>query len=271
MARMLAISSFLAHGQVGLGATVPVLQAMGHEVIQLPAVILSNHPGHPRVAGQPVMPDRLVAMLDALQANGWLAGLGAVLTGYLPSAEHVAFAARAVETVRELSPGAVYVCDPILGDDPKGLYIDAGAAAAIREHLVARADVITPNRFELSWLTGCAVDDVAGCQAAAGTLAGPAVVATSIPAGQDARGRLLIGNVLANRSGVSCLAAPRRAAVPHGTGDTFTALLTGHLLKGEPLSDAFARSHRQLEGIVAASAGRQHLDLSLLTSLANLT
>lgn len=270
MARVLAISSFLAHGRVGLGASVPVLQALGHEVIQLPTVILSNHPGHAAVAGQPVAPEHLDALLAALEANGWLADVAAVVTGYLPAPGHVQFAATAVRLVRELSPAAVYICDPILGDDPKGLYIDPQAAAAIRDGLVPLADVITPNRFELAWLTGGDVTEPQGCRAAAETLACPAVAATSIPAGSDGAGGPLIGNVLIRNGDVLSLTAPRRKSVPHGTGDVLAALIAGHRASGVPLDQAFTRAHGQLEGIVAASVGREHLDLSLLTCVGNL-
>jgi pyridoxine kinase len=271
MPRVFALSSFLAHGRVGLGATVPVLQSMGHEVIQLPTVILSNHPGHARVAGRPVEADRLRAMLGALEGNGWLADIAAIVTGYLPTPAHVAFAAVAVREVRRHSPSAIYVCDPILGDDPKGLYIDADAAAAIRDLLLPLADVMTPNRFELSWLTGLPVTDASSCSVAARTCAAHAVVATSIPAGRDAEGNALIGNVLVTKSEQQCLPSMHRSGVPHGTGDVFTALLTGHLVSDTtPLVDAFLRGQRQLESIIADSAGQEHLDLSRLTRVANL-
>lgn len=271
MARVLAISSFLAHGRVGLGASVPVLQALGHEVIQLPTVILSNHPGHAAVAGKPVTLDHLGAMLAALKANGWLANIAAVVTGYLPTPDHVQFAAEAVRLVRELSPAAVYICDPILGDDPKGLYIDPQAATAIRDLVVPLADVITPNRFELEWLTGRPVTEPEGCGATAETLACRAVVATSVPASSDGDGAPLIANVLVCNGEVSSLTSPRRNGVPHGTGDVLTALIAAHLASGTtPLNQVFANAHHQIERIVAASAGREHLDLSQLTCVANL-
>lgn len=271
MARVVAISSFLAHGRVGLGATVPVLQALGHEVIQLPTIILSNHPGHAQVAGQAVSPEHLDAMLDALAANGWLAGASAIITGYLPSPGHVSFAARAAREIRRLNPAAIYVCDPILGDDPKGLYIDPQAAVTIRNLLVPHADLITPNRFELSWLTGREVDRPGDCQSAAETLACRAVLATSIPAGADPAGARLLANVLIADGESLCLTTPRRHGVPHGTGDVLTALISGHLVCGpNPLGAAFKRCHGQLEQIVAHSVGREHLDLSPLTCVANL-
>ena len=132
MARILAISSQVARGTVGLSIIVPALHALGHEVIALPTVILSNHPGHAHSAGQPVAPHTLHKMLDALKANGWLTGINAVLTGYLPSIEHVAFAATAIKSAHAANPRkrVMVLCDPVLGDDPKGLYIDARAAAA---------------------------------------------------------------------------------------------------------------------------------------------
>jgi pyridoxine kinase len=133
LARVLAISSQVARGAIGLSAAVPALQALGHEVIALPTILLSNHPGYARFAGERVAAELLQRMLDALTANGWLASIDAVLTGYLPSPEHVSFARGAVEQVKQTRPRSIFVCDPVLGDDPKGLYIARDAAEAIRD------------------------------------------------------------------------------------------------------------------------------------------
>ena len=88
----------VASGHVGLSAIGPALQALGHDVIALPTTILSNHPGHAKVAGSHVDPQLLHEILAALDGNGWLAGMTAVLTGYLPSREHVAFACAAMRS-----------------------------------------------------------------------------------------------------------------------------------------------------------------------------
>ena len=48
--RILSISSQVAYGPVGNSAAVPALQAMGHEVLAIPTVMLSNHPGHGKQA-----------------------------------------------------------------------------------------------------------------------------------------------------------------------------------------------------------------------------
>jgi pyridoxine kinase len=166
MARILAISSQVAHGSVGLSVIVPALQAQGHEVMALPTVLLSNHPGHPHVAGTRIAPETLTAMVEALTANGWLAGVDAVLSGYLPTPEHIAFVAATVGRLRAGKPRLPYLCDPVIGDWPKGIYIDQAAAHAIRGQLLPLATMLTPNAFELGWLTGLPVSDLATAMAA---------------------------------------------------------------------------------------------------------
>lgn len=244
MVRILAISSQVARGAVGLSAVVPALQALGHEVIGLPTILLSNHPGHPLFAGERIAPALLERMLDALAANGWLAGIEAVLTGYLPSAEHVAFARRALERVRGESPAALYVCDPVLGDEPKGLYIAPEAAEAIAARLVPAADVLKMNRFECSWLGRVAIDEPGDVARLAGRLAWPAAIVTSLPAGE---GRAL-QNVLCEAAAPPLLCSvPRRSRVPNGTGDLFGALYLGHRLG--PVADSAAAFLRAVEGV----------------------
>jgi pyridoxine kinase len=72
MAHIVALSSWVAHGHVGLSAAVPVLQALGHRVTQLPTVQLSNHAGWSPCGRWGVAVERLEEMIDALARNGWL-------------------------------------------------------------------------------------------------------------------------------------------------------------------------------------------------------
>ena len=125
----------------------------------MPTVVLSNQPGYARFAGEPVPAAQIAAMLDALEANGWLGDTAAVISGYLPSPEHVAAARSAVERVRRGNSAALYVCDPVFGDEPEGIYLSEATASAIRDELLPLASLATPNRFELSWLAGLPVGD----------------------------------------------------------------------------------------------------------------
>ncbi len=109
-------------------------------------------------------------------------------TGYLPTVSHVEFARKLVARVRR-PPAAIYFCDPVMGDLPRGLYIDDAPAETITERLIEKADYLTPNLFELQWLSGEPVSDLASAVKAARSLPAPVTLITSVP---------LSGNHLAN-------------------------------------------------------------------------
>jgi pyridoxine kinase len=256
MARIIALSSLVARGHVGLSAVAPALQRLGHDVIVLPTVLLSNHPGHARTAGMTVPAETLAAMLDALDANGWLGEVDGVLSGYLPSPAHVRFAASLVERVRRRRPDTRFFCDPVLGDDPKGLYVDGETALAVRDELLAHADVITPNRFELDWLSGKPVRDSSSATGAARALGVATTLATSIPTAGNA-----LANLLVTAHGAMQCVVEQRTDVPHGTGDFIAALFAGFYLSGGRDEDLLARATAAVACVVEASLGRDELDL----------
>jgi pyridoxine kinase len=260
MARILAISSQVARGAIGLSAAVPAMQALGHEVIALPTVLLSNHPGHARFAGERVAPDLIRRMLDALAANGWLGAIDAVLTGYLPSLEHVVVAREAIERVRSAGARAIHLCDPILGDEPKGLYIAHEAAEAIRDSLVPLADVLKMNRFECGWLAGESVAGAEDVARVARRQSWRAAIVTSLPAGEAG----VLSNVIAEEGRAPteiCVAV--REHVPKGTGDLMSGLLLGHLLRDRAtLAEAFERAVAGVDIVILRSAGSDELQLA---------
>lgn len=258
------MSSWVASGHVGLAAIVPALQALGHDVVALPTVLLSCHPGHARFAGERVAPDLLARMLDVLLDGDGARGFDAVLTGYLPSPAHVDVAARMLARVRRAGP-VPYLCDPVIGDHPKGLYVDPAAAEAIRDRLVPHADIVTPNLFELAWLSGRGADPhptrIDDLRALASRLGPPAVLVTSVPVEADP-GR--IANLLELADSALLAAVPRHDRVPHGTGDLLSGLLLGHLLDGRDWPDAMGRTIAGLEIAIAESLGAG--DLRLVSS-----
>ena len=220
MSTILALSSTVTVGHVGLAAITPAANLAGATVWGLPTIVLSNHPGFQTAAGTRIEPDTLRRMIDAIAAGGWFRDIDTLLTGYLPSADHAAVAVELVERLRTDAPRIQIICDPVLGDDPKGLYIDADAAAAIRDRLIPLADCILPNRFELAWLTGMPVDDRDTAVRAAAALARPRTIVTSVP--DDPHHR---ANVEITLGRARAAPFPIRHAVPNGTGDVFSGLI----------------------------------------------
>lgn len=256
MRRVVAVSSFVAHGSVGLRAPLSVFSAAGVDVIAVPTIVLSGHLGHAHTAGQAIAAADVDAMIAALERKGALAGVDAVVTGYLPTAAHVAAARRAIDAVRRLNPEAIVLVDPIMGDDPGGLYVDGAVAHAISTELAPVSDILTPNRFELARITGRTVTDIESAGSAMATLRVPMIAATSIPDGTNT-----LATMLRHAGSSEVVRTQRRATAPHGTGDLFAALfLLGILNKRSP-REALAVA---VDGVARAiDASGEALDLAL--------
>jgi pyridoxine kinase len=261
MGRVLAISSHVARGHVGLAATVPALQSLGHEVWALPSVILASRPGLGRLVKYALPAVDLADLLAGLEADGCWAQLDGVFTGYFPSPQSVSAAAAAIGRVRLAKPGVTVCVDPILGDEGR-LYVSADTAAAIRDQLLPLATLTTPNLFELAWLTGGAPVSSKDLPAAARRLAVATVVVTSAELTPAE-----VATVLLTPNGAQWRTTPRRAAIANGAGDLFAGLLLGRLLTGEAAEDAFANSLDALDIVLAASEHRPTLQLAALPTL----
>lgn len=254
MARVLAISSQTVFGPVGNSASVPALQAEGHEVLALPTILLSFHPGHGKPSVSRTSTALLSAMLDDLERLEALSSCAAVLTGYFADAEQIAAVAAVLAKMKQRNAALMVLVDPVLGDDG-ALYVPGPVAEALRERLLPLATIATPNAFELSFLTGMAVTDERTATAAAHRLALPECLVTSVPAGADLATLLVAGDAVQVHS------ARRLAAVPHGTGDFLAGLYLAQRL-AHPPKVALARAMARLEAAISASAGSPLLQVN---------
>ncbi|MBA2126102.1 pyridoxal kinase [Hyphomicrobium methylovorum] len=259
MTRILVISSYVAFDPIGLAPAVAPMQRAGFDVVQLPTIVLSNHPAREHVGGTRITPTILGEMTDAIEANRWLGTFDAIYSGYLPSLAHVQWVRDLVTHLRALNPAITYICDPIIGDDPEGVYIDDAAAEAVRDALVPMADILTPNRFELGWLTGQNILSVQDAMRAAATLGRPTMAATSIPVGVAK-----LANILLSDGRVIMREVTKLPDVPHGTGDLFAGLLISDLLQGRSAEAALTHAVASVEAVLTASRGQDRLLLSAL-------
>jgi pyridoxine kinase len=254
-ATVLAVSSQVIYGPVGNSAAIPAMQSLGLNVLGLPTVLLSNHPGHGALVRQAVAAGTMEAMLERLADHGWLDSIAGVMTGYFVDEAQVEVAAEAIARLKGASPGLRYLCDPVLGDDGLGLYVPEAVGGAIRARLLPLADVIAPNRFELAWLAGADVTGPASAAKAAHGLA-RSCLATSIPLGEDR-----IANILVGGDTGWVVETRRRARAPHGTGDLLSGLFLAHVLRGREGGEALALSVGTVEAVIDASRG-DALDLA---------
>ncbi|NQW10658.1 MAG: pyridoxal kinase [Alphaproteobacteria bacterium] len=260
---ILAVSSQVSVGYVGNAAAVPAFERLGHEVWRVDTVAFSNHPGHHRFTGK-VRPDHEIAELlrGVGEHTGW-GGLQGVYSGYLGEADTGRVLAKTLDTIRCAAPDAIYACDPVIGDHGR-VFVREGVENAIREELVPRAQIITPNAFELARLSGHRVETVGDAHAAAVTLLewGPAVViGTGIPDGDH----LAIVAVTADTNLIA--RSPWRDRPFFGTGDLFTALFLAHYLPASDPAAALAKAVAGLEVATAATEAAGTKDLALIANL----
>ncbi len=259
---VLAISSHVARGCVGNRAIVPALQALGHQVWAVPTVLLPWHPGHGPGRRIAIGDDEFADLLDELASARWAGEIGAVISGYMADAGQADAVGRLVDALKSLNSELLFCCDPVIGDgtslDKGRLYVDETVACAIRDELVPRADVITPNRFELSWLSG--QDMVASDREfakAAGDLGAELTVATSMPGLDPGR----IANHLLGRGEAVCAEHELTAQAPNGSGDLLCALLTSRLVCNHDPAEALRLASASVAQIVAraVNAGSDEL------------
>jgi pyridoxine kinase len=227
-AEIIAISSHVVRGSVGNRAIVFSLETMGHPVWSMPTVILPWHPGHGPSTRIAIPDAAFSAAIDDITQSAWAQSLQAVISGYFGSVGQVEATARLVERLKAANPELVYLCDPVIGD-LKGLYVPEPIAAAIRDRLLPLADIATPNRYELGWLSGATLDTNARIMDAALALGpGRVLVTSAVPMMAGGIGNLLLTGRLALLAEHRMIGDP-----PNGLGDLTAALFLSRLLKGE--------------------------------------
>ena len=234
---VIAISSYVMRGKIGNRAIVFALETLGYNTWAVPTVVLPWHPGHGRSTRLQFEGEAFGAALAELGESRWRGEVRAVISGYLAHPEQAHAVAALVKRLRADTPDLLYLCDPVIGD-MGGLYVAEETAWAIRDTLLPLADIATPNRFELGWLTGGAIDDNTAAINAALALGPSEVVVTS------AHAMLKDGVAALYVDGRQALLAehPHVDNPPNGLGDLFSALYLAARLAGTPAADALEKS-----------------------------
>lgn len=246
---VLVISSLVASSQVGGRVTNQVLNAASIRPVFVPTVVLGRHPGLGAPGGGPAPTDLMASTLDGVKANGVLDRADAIFTGYFHNPDQVRLAAGLIAETRAQRPECLVMVDPIIGDGAAdggddGLYVSAETARAIRDELIPLASVITPNRFELAWLSRSEIKTSEDAVKAARGLA-PVVLCTSAPAALNE-----VSVVCVTPDDAFSAYMPRIDPAPYGTGDVFAASALVERLAGARWRDAAARGMARISHVL---------------------
>jgi pyridoxine kinase len=270
--QVLSIQSAVSYGHVGNSAAVFPLQRLGHEVLPVHTVLFSNHTGYGAWRGPVLAGADVHDVVLGIEERGALSGVDLVLSGYQGSPEIASVILDAVERVKQANPQAVYACDPVMGNARSGCFVDPAIPPLLRDQVVPRADLITPNQFELGFLTGALDPEedrpaltaiVEAAQAARG-LGPETVLVTSLEHSESEPDT--IGLLAVTGRGAWSVSTPRLPLRSNGSGDVTAALFSAHLVETGDVETALRRTASSVFGLLENTLAAKSRELRLVES-----
>jgi len=258
--RAAAIHDLSGFGRSSLTIILPVLSTMGVQVCPLPTALLSTHTGG----------FDNYTFLDLTEQMGPIAShwkqlkvdFDAIYSGFLGSSAQVEIVRKFIDDFRTGDEDQLIMVDPVLGDDGE-LYgpFNTEMVEEMRR-LVEKADIITPNITEASFLLNTELRNTSSHAELKQQLLGLSemgprmVVMTSV----KTDGKPDVSTVVAydRQDGrfwkIDCDYVP---AFYPGTGDLFASVLVGSLLQGDSLPIAIERSVQFVSISIRATFGHR--------------
>jgi pyridoxine kinase len=155
------------------------------------------------------------------------------------------------EKVKGANPAARYCCDPVIGNFRRGIFVREGVPDFIKGQLLTAADVLTPNQFELNFLTDTETESLAAALAAIDALheRGPRVVLVTSLKLEDTPDDAF-DMLVSSESGRYRLRTPRLPILPNGAGDVMAALFFAHYLQSGEAAEAMSLAASSLFGVL---------------------
>ena len=252
--KVVAIHDMSGFGRCSLTVAIPVLSVMGVQCCPLPTAWLSTHTGGFTGYTFLDMTEEMKKAADHWQSLGLT--FEAVYSGFMGSEEQMDMVSRMIDQFR--APGGIAVVDPVMGDHGVRYATYTDGMCRAMAGLCEKADIITPNLTEASFLLGRPYEEMPWDRPEFEALTRElslngrrSVVLTGVVSGRDEIGAACYDRRLDR---VEFLMTRRVPGEYHGTGDVFASVLTGALVKGETLAGAARRA----VDFVAACAARSH-------------
>ena len=269
--RVLSIQSHVAYGHVGNSAAVFPLQRLGHEVWPVLTVNFSNHTGYGEWRGPLIPAEDVAAVVTGIEERGAFAGCDAILSGYQGSPEIADVVVDAVARVKAANPAATYTCDPVMGNATSGCFVNPAIPPKYRSTVIPVADVLTPNQFELGFITDndalsgpSPLDDVLAAVDDVRALGPSTVLVTSVV--REGAAEDTIEMLAVTGDGAWLVATPRLPMKANGSGDITAALFTAHLHETGSAADALARTASSVFAVLTATLDSGERELRLVAA-----
>jgi hydroxymethylpyrimidine/phosphomethylpyrimidine kinase len=224
---VLSIAGFDPSSGAGIAADLKTFAAHGcYGVAALTALTIQNTQG---VSGlYPTEPALLKDTIAALLADGHVKAIKVGMLGSRANAE-------VVSEILQSNPELPSVLDPVFCSSSGRDLADAACQEFLREQLIKRVSVITPNVLEASAMTGLWVENQEAMKAAARKLVEMGARAVVVTGGHLDKAT----DVFFDGAGLEVFIGDRvKPNNTHGTGCTFSSAIAANLALGRQLRDA---------------------------------
>lgn len=263
--KILSIQSAVAYGHVGNSAAVFPLQRIGVEVLPVYTVNFSNHTGYGAWRGPMISPDDVREVITGIEERGVFPQVDVVLSGYQGGEGIADVILDAVARVKAANPDAVYACDPVMGNAKSGCFVAPAIPILLRDRVVPAADIITPNQFELGFLTETEPDTLESTLASVDLVraTGPrTVLVTSVERPDREEGTIEM--LAVDDSGAWIVQTPLLPMKANGSGDVTAALFTAHYRRTGDAADALARATSSVFDLLSLTHASGERELQLV-------
>jgi pyridoxine kinase len=265
--KVLSIQSAVAYGHVGNSAAVFPLQRIGVDVMPVYTVNFSNHTGYGAWRGPLISPADVREVIDGIEDRGVFPQIDVILSGYQGSEGIADVILDAVSRIKAANPDAVYSCDPVMGNARSGCFVAPAIPVLLRDRVVPAADLITPNQFELGYLTGTEPGSLESTLESVdlARASGPrTVLVTSVerPDREDGTIEMLA----VDDRGAWIVQTPLLPLKANGSGDVTAALFTAHYGRTRDAADALARTASSVFDLLANTHESGERELRLVES-----
>ncbi len=264
---ILSIQSHVAYGHVGNDAAVFSLQRIGVEVWPIHTVQFSNHTGYGDWKGRVFDAGMINEVVAGISQRGVLGECDGVLSGYMGSVDIGAAILDAVAAAKRANPAAQYCCDPVIGDVGRGIFVREGIPDFLKNRALPVADVITPNQFELDYLSARGSKTLREARDAVKVLhdLGPrAILVTSLHT--DETPDDAIDLLASGAGGCFSLRTPKLPLVVNGAGDAIAALFFAHYLRCGKIGEALSLSASSIFGVLAKTAAMGTREIQIVSA-----
>ena len=265
--KVLSIQSAVAYGHVGNSAAVFPLQRIGVEVMPVYTVNFSNHTGYGEWRGPLIDPDDVRAVITGIEERGAFPQVDVVLSGYQGGEGIADVILDAVARVKAANPSAIYACDPVMGNAKSGCFVAPAIPVLLRDRVVPAADLITPNQFELGYLTDTEPDTLESTLASVDLIraSGPrTVLVTSVERPDREQGTIEM--LAVDDTGAWIAQTPLLPLKANGSGDVTAALFTAHYRRSGDAAAALARTTSSVFDLLERTHASGERELQLVES-----